>query len=90
MEKNKTNRIGALWLTKSKNNNTYLSGYINIGQNKYRIAIFKNNYHKYKNSPDYNILLSDYKNYNTPDNSDTSNNYYSVEPFVKAPDKFDF
>ena len=42
-------KIGALWLQKDKNGNTYMSG--NVGDTK--VVIFKNTYKKEDKHPDY-------------------------------------
>jgi hypothetical protein len=50
--------IGALWAKKSGNGLVYLSGEVEIGGNKTKITVFKNDRKNKPTHPDYNILLS--------------------------------
>ena len=50
--------IGGLWKNKTKKGDTYLSGSIEIGGEKVKIVIFKNNYKEEEKHPDYRIFES--------------------------------
>ena len=52
-------KIGALWLKKSKGGLSYMSGVIEINNEKIRIAVFKNNEKTTDKYPDYNIIKSE-------------------------------
>ena len=53
--------IGALWLNQSKNGVKFLTGNIEINNQKIKIVVFKNKNKKEAKHPDYNILLSEPK-----------------------------
>jgi uncharacterized protein (DUF736 family) len=58
----KKREIGAVWLRKSKQGNSYLSGSIKNGEasEEIRIVIFKNSYKEEgSNQPDYRIYLDE-------------------------------
>ena len=54
----KEDEIGALWKNKTKSGDTYLKGTIEFGDQKFKIAVFKNNYKQKESHPDYRVLLS--------------------------------
>jgi len=47
--------IGALWLQQGQNG-TYMSGVVEIGEQKHKIVVFKNRYKQEEKHPDYRIL----------------------------------
>ena len=51
--------IGALWLKKSKKGLVYMSGQLEIDDQKIQITVFKNERKEKKNQPDYQILKSE-------------------------------
>ena len=53
-----TQKIGALWVRKSKDGRTYMSGLIKDMHGEIQIAVFKNDKKEKENQPDYNIVLS--------------------------------
>ena len=53
--------IGGLWKKTTLQGLEYFSGNVEIGGKKIHIAAFPNNRKQNPKSPDYNILLSDYK-----------------------------
>jgi hypothetical protein len=50
---------GALWSRVSKNNVKFLSGTVEIGGQKFGLAIFKNDKKKSDKHPDYRVLVKD-------------------------------
>ena len=56
-------KIGALWMKKDKNNQTYLTGQIETIFGNVRIAVLKNTRKQQQksNAPDWNIVLSESK-----------------------------
>lgn len=57
---------GALWLKTSKQGNKFMSGVVEIGGVKTDIVVFKNNYKKQENHPDYRIYLSEKREQKKP------------------------
>ena len=53
--------IGALWAKKS-GSQSFLSGEVEVGGEKVRIVVFKNNRKEKETHPDYNILLAGERN----------------------------
>lgn len=53
--KKNENELGALWI-KENNNSKYLTGYIDLGNEKLNIVIFKNKNKKSDKAPDYKIF----------------------------------
>ena len=52
-------KIGALWIRKSQDGKTFLSGVIQDLSGDINIAVFKNDRKEADNQPDYNIVLSE-------------------------------
>lgn len=52
-------KIGALWIRKSQDGKTFLSGVIQDLSGDINIAVFKNDRKEAENQPDYNIVLSE-------------------------------
>lgn len=52
-------KIGALWLRKSKDGMTFLSGTLEDLRGTIQIAVFKNDRKEKENQPDYQIVLSE-------------------------------
>lgn len=50
---------GALWVKESKAGNKFMSGVVEIDGVKTEIVVFKNNFKKADNHPDYRIYLSE-------------------------------
>ena len=53
--------IGALWLRKTKDGKTYMSGVLNDLSGDINIAVFKNDRKEKETQPDYQIVLSEKK-----------------------------
>jgi len=76
--KNTKNKIGALWLKKSKNATNYLSGTITLPDGIQRnIVVFKNTYKSEQKHPDYRIFLDERPEKNDVP-ADTANNEQTV------------
>jgi uncharacterized protein (DUF736 family) len=59
-------KIGALWLRKTNDGKTYMSGILNDLSADISIAVFKNDRKEKDNQPDYNIVLSEKKETSKP------------------------
>lgn len=62
---NKGKDIGALWV-KRGSKGEYLSGYVEIGGQKYPVVCFPNGYKKEAKHPDYRILPSEKREQRAP------------------------
>lgn len=68
-------RIGGLWLKKTNDNKTYMSGSIQYPGTELNFAVFKNEEKKQENQPDYLIVWSpERKNSNSNNNNGNNNN----------------
>lgn len=52
-------KVGAFWKHVDKNGKQYLSGTVELDGQKYPLAIFKNDFKKTNEHPDYNVVLSE-------------------------------
>ena len=64
------NKCGALWLKENKKGNKFMSGEIEIGDEKIYITVFKNSYKKEDKHPDYLIYLNDDEDKEEANNQD--------------------
>jgi len=55
----KNQKIGALWVRKSQDGKSFLSGVLNDLSGDIQIAVFKNDRKESENQPDYNIIRSE-------------------------------
>jgi len=53
------NKIGALWLKTSVKGNKFMSGEIELNNEKFRVVVFKNDKDGVETRPDYQIFLSE-------------------------------
>lgn len=54
--KGRADELGALWINEKDDGSKYMSGQITVNGEKVGIVVFKNNYKRRSNHPDYNIL----------------------------------
>lgn len=74
---NKSKSIGGLYLNKSRNGLTYLSGFIEVNGERLKIVAFRNKEKISENTPDYQILPS------TPYGSNAQSNVPAAQPKPK-------
>lgn len=60
-----------LWKKQSEKGTTYFNGKIKIGEQEYRITLFKNNKQK-ETQPDLNIIIREYTPKEQPNKADIS------------------
>lgn len=65
-----TESMGALWLNESKSGKKYMSGVVEIGDEKHKIVVFKNDYKEEDKHPDYKIYASQPKGEAKPESPD--------------------
>jgi len=71
------NNKGAVWLRKSKNNMTYMSGKCIVNGQEMQVSIFKNKKNA-ENHPDYNLVFQTPYNQNiAQQNTKTVNNVFN-------------
>ncbi len=75
-------KIGALWLRKSKDGLSFLSGVVQDMRGDINIAVFKNDRKEKDNQPDYNIVLSEPREEKRPARAD---NFFGGDQAEKLP-----
>lgn len=66
-------KIGALWLKKTQDGKTYMSGVIQFPGTEMSFAVFKNEEKQQDNQPDYNIIWSPERKNNNQSQENNSN-----------------
>lgn len=67
----KSHKIGGLWVSESKAGRKYMSGSIEIDGEKFKIAVFRNDFKKPGDkSPDYTILCKELEAASAPPKAD--------------------
>lgn len=61
MATEKKNKIGSLWVKKTRDGKSFLSGSIEVGEQKIRIVIWPNDFKYSEKSPDFKVYIDTYK-----------------------------
>ena len=74
-------KIGALWLKKTQDGKTYMSGNIQYPGTEMSFAVFKNEDKQSENQPDYNIVWSPERKNNNNQSQENNSNGDNGAPF---------